>query len=88
MWLWHADLNGFSNCSFLLYEVVNFSCSTIFFVRGICFAPDGSGKPGGKKLFFLGVKERPQEAPFMTLEKKVLREDLQRTAGLGSNYYF
>mgnify|MGYP003649027313 FL=1 len=55
---------------------------------GLCFAPDGSGKPGGKKLFFLEIKERPQEAPFMTLEKKVLREDLQRTAGLGSNYYF
>jgi hypothetical protein len=40
------------------------------------FAPDGSGKPGLKKLFFPGVKERSQQAPFMTLEKKVLREDL------------
>jgi len=45
-------------------------------VKGMSFAPDGSGKPGGKKLFFLGIKERSQEAPFMTLEKKVLREDL------------
>lgn len=70
------DLNGFINCSFLLYEVANFSCFTIFLVKGMYFAPDGSGKPGGKKLFFLGVKERPQEAPFITLEKKVLREDL------------
>ncbi|MBX9887967.1 MAG: hypothetical protein K2Y30_08555 [Flavobacteriaceae bacterium] len=42
---------------------------------GLYFAPDGSGKPGGKNPFFLGIKERPQEAPFMTLEKKVLRED-------------
>jgi hypothetical protein len=41
-----------------------------------------------EKLFFLGVKERPQEAPFMTLEKKVLRGDLQRTAGIGSTCYF
>lgn len=79
------DLNGFINCSFLLYEVVNFSCFTIFLVKGMCFAPDGRGKPGGEKLFFQGVKERPQEAPFMTLEKKVLNEDLYRTAGLGSN---
>lgn len=70
------DLNGFSNCSFLLYEIANFSLYIIFLVKGLCLAPDGSGKPGGKKLFFLGVKERPQEAPFMTLEKKVLREDL------------
>ncbi|MBE0390733.1 hypothetical protein BJQ96_00557 [Flavobacterium sp. PL0002] len=61
---------------FLLYEVVNFSCFAIFFVRGKCFAPDGRGKPRGKKLFFLGVKERAQQAPFMTLEKKVLSEDL------------
>ncbi|MDG2433619.1 hypothetical protein [Flavobacterium sp.] len=66
---------------------MNFSGLTIFFVTGMCFAPDGRGKPGGKKLFFLGVKERPQEAPFMTLEKKVLTEDLYRTAGLGSTYY-
>jgi hypothetical protein len=54
----------------------------------MCYAPDGSGKPGGKKLFFLGVKERPQEAPFMTLEKKVLSEDLQRTAGIGPKYLY
>tara|TARA_R110002033_G_scaffold28241_3_gene63361 strand:- start:21273 stop:21410 length:138 start_codon:yes stop_codon:yes gene_type:complete len=45
-------------------------------VKGLCLAPGGSGKPGGKKLFFLGIKERSQEAPFMTLEKKVLREEL------------
>jgi hypothetical protein len=45
-------------------------------VKGLCFAPDGSGKPGGKKLFFLEVKERPQEAPFVALEKKVLKQDL------------
>ncbi|NRT11665.1 hypothetical protein HNQ00_001290 [Flavobacterium sp. 14A] len=81
------DLKGVINCTFLLYEVVNFSCFAIFFVRGMCFAPDGRGKPRGKKLFFLGVKERPEEAPFTTLEKKVLSEDLYRTAGLGSNYY-
>jgi hypothetical protein len=39
-------------------------------VIGICFAPDRRGKPGRKKLFFIGAKERPQEASFMTLEKK------------------
>lgn len=65
----------FDNISYCL-------CAIVF------FAPDGSGKPGLKNLFFLGTKERPQEAPFMTLGKKVLREDLQRTAGLGSNDYF
>tara|TARA_R110000868_G_scaffold25380_6_gene98971 strand:- start:1785 stop:1949 length:165 start_codon:yes stop_codon:yes gene_type:complete len=54
----------------------------------MCFAPDGSEKPGLKKLFFLGIKERPKEAPFMILEKKVLKEDLQHTAGLGTTDYF
>ena len=82
------DLNGFSNCSFLLCVKANFSLYIIFLVKGMSFALDGSGKPGGKKLFFLGIKEQPQEAPFMTLEKKVLREDLQRTAGIGSTCYF
>ncbi|MBC5840157.1 hypothetical protein H8R23_01965 [Flavobacterium sp. F-380] len=70
------------------FDCISSQLLRIFLVKGMYFAPDGSGKPGGKKLFFLGIKERPQEAPFMTLEKKILREDLQRTAGLGSNYYF
>jgi hypothetical protein len=29
--------------------------------------------PEWKKLFFLGKKERPKEAPFLTLEKKLLK---------------
>jgi hypothetical protein len=40
--------------------------------------------PEVKNYFFLGEKERPEEAPFLTLEKKGFQEDLQQTAGLGT----
>ena len=41
--------------------------------------------PEGKKVFFIGRKERPKEAPFVTFKKTFFDEDLERKAGIALN---
>jgi hypothetical protein len=41
------------------------------------FSPDSSGKPREKKLFFLELEERPEEAPSSTLEKTAFFLELE-----------
>jgi hypothetical protein len=39
-------------------------------ILALFFAPDGNGKPGLKKLFFLDYKERPVGSSFINVEKR------------------
>ena len=49
----------------MLKEVFPIAVGPIMVIRYfIVFSPDGNGNPGGIAVFFLGVKERPEEAPF------------------------
>lgn len=40
-------------------------------------APIATKSPEAKKRIFLDAKERPKEAPFVAVEKKLLDEDLK-----------
>ena len=47
----------------------------------------GAEIPQAAGLFFPGIKERLEEAPFMTLEKKHCHEELQSIARIASKKY-
>lgn len=58
------------------------NCDKIFH---IFLAQIETETPKGIELIFLGVKERPEEAPFMPSKNNCTTEELQWIAGLASN---
>ena len=73
--------------SIILQDVFPMAVGPTIVIRYFIFflAQIETETPKEVKLIFLGVKERPEEAPFMPSKNNCTSEELQWIAGLASN---